>query len=108
GALTSGGSPYQLVSGVKTSIAGGGTTQVVFTFAPASPGTLTGTLAFAATSGTQAQNYTFSLTGIGLQPNFITSYILQPAGNQVAVGNGGTLTFTPTNLNATTTATFVI
>src|SRR4051812_22636026 len=55
----------------------------------------------------------FLLAGFGLaaaahaQSNFTTSYILQPSGNQTAIGNGGTLTFPAINLNSSATASFI-
>jgi hypothetical protein len=45
--------------------------------------------------------------GVG-QPTYVTSYILQPAGNQTAINNGGTLAFPATGLNASATASFII
>jgi hypothetical protein len=108
GDVTVNGGAYKLVSGNNSQIGGGATAQIVVTFAPTSAGPAAGTLIFPLISGQQVQIFSFSLTGNALQPNLITSYIVQPAGNQVAVGNGGTLTFTPTNLSSTTTATLIV
>jgi hypothetical protein len=102
------GSAFKVASGGNTQIGSGLTTQITITFSPTTAGTATGTLNFPLTSGTQVQSFTFSLTGAALQSSFITSYIVQPAGNQVAVGNGGTLTFPGTNLNSTATAIFIV
>src|SRR6059058_970371 len=42
------------------------------------------------------------------QTNYVISYIMQPAGNQTAVSNGGTMTFPATNIGNTATASFII
>src|SRR5262249_21132903 len=52
-----------------------------------------------------------SAQGTGAPPtpaNFVTSYVLQPSGNQVAIGNGGTMAFPLLNLTSTSTASFII
>lgn len=41
-------------------------------------------------------------------PNYIVSYIMEPAGNQTAVSNGGTMTFPATTLGNTASASFII
>lgn len=41
-------------------------------------------------------------------PNYTISYILQPAGNQTAIGAGGTIAFPSTRTGATATASFII
>jgi len=54
------------------------------------------------------------IAGLGLaatahaQANFVTSYVLQPSGNQTAISGGGTLTFPSINLNSSATASFII
>lgn len=79
-----------------------------FTFTPASAGNASGSLTLNFTNGAQTLGQNFFLVGTGQQPTFLTSYILQPSGNQVAISNGTPLTFPGTNLNATSTATFII
>ncbi len=66
------------------------------TFAPATAGNLTGGLSLTLLNGSQSQVFNFFLAGVGQQPDFITSYILQPTGNQVAIATGGTLSFPST------------
>lgn len=92
----------------NTPIPPNATTLLSFTFAPTAAGNASGTLSLSFSSGTQAISQVFFLSGTGQQPNFITSYILQPTGNQVAIANGATLAFPGTNVNATSSATFVI
>lgn len=41
-------------------------------------------------------------------PNYVISYIMQPAGNQTAVTNGGTITFPSATLGNSVTASFII
>jgi hypothetical protein len=41
-------------------------------------------------------------------PNYVISYIVQPAGNQTAVTNGGTMTFPATTIGNTATASFIV
>ncbi len=84
------------------------TALLSFIFTPATAGANTGTLSLLLTSSGQSAPQTFFLTGTGQLPNFITSYILQPAGNQVAISNGGTLAFPATNTSSTATASFII
>ncbi len=86
----------------------GGTILVPITFAPTTAGNLNGALSLSLTSGSQTQVFNFFLAGVGQQPTFLTSYILQPAGNQVAIATGGTLTFPSTNVGATASASFII
>src|SRR3954469_20309220 len=56
----------------------------------------------------------FLIAGFGLaaaahaQATFVTSYVLQPSGNQTAIGSGGTLTFPAINLNSSASASFII
>ena len=57
--------------------------------------TVSALLAFAATANAQ-------------QANYVTSYIVQPNGNQTAINDGGTIPFPSTNLNTTSSASFVI
>ena len=103
------GSGFKLsVDPSNTQIPPNASTVLTFTFAPTSAGNASGTLTLSYSSGTQALSQVFFLSGTGQQPNFITSYILQPTGNQVAISNGTTLSFPGTNVNATSSATFVI
>lgn len=90
------------------SIPSNATTSLQFTFSPTAAGPASGTLSLQFSSGAQTLPQNFFLSGTGQQPNLITSYILQPSGNQVAIANGGTLTFPGTALNGTATATFII
>jgi Abnormal spindle-like microcephaly-assoc'd, ASPM-SPD-2-Hydin len=103
------GSAFKLtLNPSNTPIPSNATTLLSFTFTPASPGNASGTLGLSFSSSGQSITQNFFLAGTGQQPNFITSYILQPTGNQVAIANGGTLAFPGTNLNAASSATFII
>jgi hypothetical protein len=92
----------------STPIAPNANALVSFTFAPTTVGAAAGTLTLTFGNGPTTLTQNFFLAGTGQQPNFNTSYILQPTGNQVAIANGATLTFPGTNLNATADATFII
>ena len=91
-----------------TAIPPGSATTLTFSFTPATTGANSGALSFVLTANGQSVPQNFLLTGTGQQPNFITSYILQPNGNQVAISSGGTITFPATNTNSTATASFII
>jgi hypothetical protein len=95
-------------SNPPTAIPPNATALLSFSFTPTAAGTLSGTLNLSFSNGGQTLPQSFFVTGVGQQPNFITSYILQPTGNQVAIANGATLAFPGTNLNATASATFII
>ena len=103
------GSSFALAqSPIGTVVTAGATVPVQITFAPTTAGVVSGALNITLASGTTSQVASFVLQGTGEQPNFLTSYILQPTGNQVAIANGGTLTFPSTNVGSTATATFII
>jgi hypothetical protein len=108
-AIVSGSAAFKLTLDPSgTPIPPNATTLLSFSFTPTTAGNLGGTLNLSFGSGTQTLPQSFFLSGVGQQPNFITSYIMQPTGNQVAIANGATLAFPGTNVNATTNATFII
>ncbi len=93
----------------STTVGASSTALIDLTFRPTKPGSASGTLNVSvAAVGGQTVNASFFLTGSALAPDIITSYILNPSGNQTAIGNGDTLRFNLTNLNETSTATFII
>jgi hypothetical protein len=55
-----------------------------------------------------AAGLAFAATASAQQANYVTSYIVQPNGNQTAINDGGTIPFPSTNLNTTSSASFVI
>ncbi|MCU1260511.1 MAG: hypothetical protein JWO80_3396 [Bryobacterales bacterium] len=66
---------------------------------------------FAQTSATAGQpsvngNITLNLTGVA--PNFSVNYVLPPSNNVTPILDGGTVTFPPTLINTTNSATIVI
>lgn len=82
-------------------------------FTPASVVQTTATLTINATSAAAGPAppsavFNFFLVGGGLAPQLVSSYILNPDGNQVALQDSDSIIFPPTTLNATATATFVI
>ena len=83
----------------------GQTVQMSLTFTPPSNGSFSTTLTIGASSGS---NFLFTLTGTGVSANLITSYQINPGGNQVQVGDGGTIAFPSTQVSLTTTATIVV
>jgi Abnormal spindle-like microcephaly-assoc'd, ASPM-SPD-2-Hydin len=103
------GTAFALTPNPVGTVDGAGATVLVpITFAPATAGSLNGTLTLTLASGSETQVFNFFLVGVGQQPSFITSYILQPTGNQVAIATGGTLSFPSTNIGSTAAATFII
>ena len=79
--------------------------QLTLTFAPKVNGALSSKLTLQAPDGSV---FAFLLTGTGVAPILITSYQLNPAGNQVQIGDGGIITFPATQVSQTSTATVAI
>lgn len=83
------------------------TSSVDIRFTPAKAGAAFGTLTLQILTSTQAVTYTFYLVSSGTAPLMSASYIL-PGGNQSALTSANGLTFQPTSVGATVTATIVI
>ncbi len=82
---------------------------VTITFAPTAPGVANGILSLTiGVDAPRSATYLFFLSSRGLTPDFAVSYIVNPDGNQTAVGNNGTITFAPTRLGQSSTATIII
>jgi len=99
------------LSTTATSVPGGNTFLLNVTFTPtsATPATATLTVQLAsAVSPSAFATYNFFLSATGQAPQLVSSYILNPDGNQVALGDTGTIPFSPTAVGATSTATFII
>lgn len=93
------------VAQTTMNVSGGQTGQFTLTFAPRSTGAFTSVLTLNTTSGVA---FLFTLVGSGIGPDFITSYLINPNGNQTPVSDGGTLLFGTAQLSQSVTATFVI
>ena len=91
-----------------TAIAAGQTVPVNLSFTPTGQGNFEGTLNISFTSGQAAATAFFFLRASGLGADVILSYIVNPNGNQTSVGAGGLLTFPPTQVGQTITATFIV
>lgn len=74
-------------------------------FQPKAAGSVSSAMTF--TAGANS-NYSFNLSGAGIVPDIVMSYLLQPDGNQTPVTEGGEIAFRPTLVSQTSTATFVI
>ncbi|HLG98166.1 MAG TPA: choice-of-anchor D domain-containing protein [Bryobacteraceae bacterium] len=83
----------------------GGLAAFTVSFSPLANGPLTAILTLTLSTG---ETVTFQLTGTGVAPNFITSYIINPDGNQTPVSSGGTISFPNTSVGQSTVAVFVI
>jgi hypothetical protein len=101
------GQGFSLQSQNPVAITGGATVAISVIFSPTVVGNASATLTLSGGS----QNFSFNLSGAGIvpqTPQFTTSYIAGPNGNEVAVGNGGTLNFVAAKVNASSTATFFV
>lgn len=107
GSITS-SSPLFKVSGGTPTVAPQTSFLATITFTPATPTQATSTLTIQAGSGANAATYTFFLFANGQAPQLVSSYVLNPDGNQVAIGDTGTITFPPTAVAGTATATFIL
>lgn len=93
----------------STVIDAGQQVNINLEFSPRIADQLTGNLTLVlAPDPSRTISYQFFLIGQGTAPDFVVSYILNPGGNQVAVGNGGIIQFDRTTLGATATATIAI
>jgi len=86
-------------------VPGGGRTTITIAFIPQAGGPVSAVLSLLA----DQTPYTFNLAGsVSGGSSFVTSYILNPGGNQTQIGSGGTLVFGSTLVNTTATASFII
>ena len=102
------GKVFQVTSTSNSQVPGGAAVVVNLSFTPITGGLASDNLSIQLVNGGQSANYLFLLTGNGLKANFILSYILNPNGNQVALGSGMPIVFPATTVGSTATATFVI
>jgi Abnormal spindle-like microcephaly-assoc'd, ASPM-SPD-2-Hydin len=93
---------FQVSPTTPLTLPANGTAQLTLAFAPSAVGTTTPTLSFLANT----QTFSFTLSGTGVGPTFVTSYSIAPQGNQLPLNNGSTITFPTTP--ATTTSTAVV
>ena len=120
-ATNSGSSAWQIGSAVVSGppftasqaigqVAPGASVAIVLSFSPTTGGTASGTFTLTVSAaGTSASaSFVFVLKATGLAPSFITSYFLNPAGNQVPLANQGTISFNPTFAGQTSSATVII
>ncbi len=102
------GPVFKVTSTSNSQVLGGGTLLVTVSFTPTAGVVATDNLSIQLVNGSQNDSYVFLLSGNGLKANFIASYILNPDGNQTALGTGMPIVFSPTNLGSTATATFIL
>ncbi len=74
-------------------------------FQPKSAGVVTSTMRFQVGDSTA---YTFTLTGTGIAPQFVLSYLLLPDGNQTPISEGGEIVFRQTPVSQSATASFIV
>ena len=121
--VTISGPPFGIVSGVTgtgTDLAPGEDRLLTLSFTPRLRGPVDGSLVIKVQprlsttdpdqvpGGDRITTFIFFLTGTGLAPELVQSYILSADGNQIIVGNNDTITFPPTEVLQTATGTFVI
>jgi hypothetical protein len=93
----------------STTIDPGEQVNVNLEFTPRQVDVLTGQLTLAiAVDPSRTISYVFFLSGRGIAPDFVVSYILNPGGNQVAVADGGIIQFNRTALGDDRGATATI
>ena len=103
------GADFKLTTPPDAVVPGLGAVQLTITFTPSSAQQQsTGSLTLQMAGAGAVASYSFFLVGAGQNANLVASYILNPDGNQIPVGGGGTITFPQTAIRATTTATFVV
>ena len=102
------GKVFQVTSTSNTQVPSGAAVLVNLSFSPVVGGLASDNLSIQLVNGGQSANYLFLVTGTGLKANFILSYILNPNGNQVALGAGMPIQFPATTVNSSAAATFVI
>jgi HYDIN/CFA65/VesB-like, Ig-like domain len=105
---TTTGPAFTVASTSNNQVLPGGTLLVNINFKPTAGGPASDNLSIGLQSGSQVNSFDFLLTGTGLKANFIPSYILNPNGNQVALGPNLPIVFAATPLNTTATATFIL
>jgi hypothetical protein len=93
------------VSPPALTVAGSQTGAFTLSFAPKVSGQATASVTFTTADGSI---FPFTLSGTGVAPNFVTSYLLNPAGNQTPIGDGGSITFPTAQVGQTGTAVFSI
>lgn len=74
-------------------------------FSPSAAGPVLGSLSIRVG---QTQTMSFVLSGNATAPNLITSYVVNPEGNQTPVADGGLIGFTSTAVGQSSTVTIVI
>jgi hypothetical protein len=102
------GAAFSLVSSVQTILSPAGIVNAALNFTPTAAQPFAGSLEVAGSVNGQPFNASFFLSGAGVAPDFVTSFILNPDGNQTAIADGGTITFPNTIVNQTRTATFIV
>jgi hypothetical protein len=99
-----GSTAFTLGSGASANLTSGQSASYTIVYTPAS-----GAQAFANLAiPNSGAGGSISLSFTGSTPNFVFGYAIQPQGNAVPLSSGGTLTFPPTAVGATTTASLAI
>ncbi|MCU1257639.1 MAG: choice-of-anchor domain [Bryobacterales bacterium] len=97
--------PGFAVTPAQISVQPNTTGLLTVTFSPATAGIFSGSLAMTVEQG---QPISFKLAATAVGPNLITSYFLNPDGNQTPVADGGSIAFSPIIVGQSGTATFVV
>ncbi len=101
------GTPFQ-VNAPTAELAPGQAVTLTLTFTPVDRSQATGSLELQFARRTGAFAYNFFLTGNGQAPELLAAYVLAPDGNQVPIGEGGTIPFPQTAVRGSATATVII
>jgi hypothetical protein len=102
------GPPFQLDISGTTVIRPGESRLYNISFSPAAGGAAGGALNVQLSNGSRSILFTFFLSGVGLQPNLVCSYILAADGNQILVNANDSITFPSTQIGQASTAAFII
>lgn len=82
--------------------------QVSFTPASGAQASASLTIPYTEAVGNATSNGSISLSFSGFSPQFVLGYAIQPQGNAVSLSNNGTITFPPTTVGSSSTATLAI
>jgi HYDIN/CFA65/VesB family protein len=113
GDATVSGLPFK-VNPVSGQVPPGGAALITLSFSPTKGGAASATFSLTVSSVPQpgglkeTATFVFVLKGTGLAPNFVPSYFLNPAGNQVPLADQSTMTFNPTLVGQTSSVTVII
>src|SRR6185295_7020714 len=90
------GAPFQLTLIPANSIGPGQDRTYGISFVPSARGIANGLLSVRLASGGKTFSADFSLTGLGVEANLVSSYVLAADGNQILLADNGSIRFPTT------------